>query len=264
MITKRPAKKPFVEPKQKRTSKRNPPQPVEVKYPMRINKYLALKNHATRRGADELISQRKVFLNGKMARLGDHVSASDKVEVRFHSAPQYVYYAFNKPVGMVTHAETGKEKDIVDSLPKALQALKVFPVGRLDRDSHGLILLTNDGRVTDRLLNPQYSHEKMYQVTTKLPLRANFKEKMENGVNIEGYITKKCKVEILGSKRFMITLTEGKTHQIRRMCVALFNEVVDLKRVSVMNVELNNTPSGAARPIVGAELSTLLKSLALI
>lgn len=231
---------------------------------MRINKYLALKNHATRRGADELITKRKVFLNGKMARLGDQVSASDKVEVRFHSAPQYVYYAFNKPVGMVTHAESGKEKDVVDSLPKGIQALKVFPVGRLDRDSHGLILLTNDGRITDRLLNPQYAHEKTYQVTTKLPLRANFKEKMENGVNIEGYITKKCKIELLGSKRFMITLTEGKTHQIRRMCVALFNEVADLKRISVMNIKLENLASGATRPILGGELSELLKSLALV
>ncbi len=249
------------------TKKKNPHRKEATEstptFPMRINQYLALKNHATRRGADQMIKERKIFINGKMARLGDKVKELDTVDVRFHSAPAYAYYAFNKPVGMVTHPEAGKEKGVVDSLPKNLQTLKLFPVGRLDKDSHGLLLLTNDGRITDRLLNPKYAHEKTYQVTTKHPLRSNFKEKMQNGVNIEGYVTKKCKVEIQGAKLFEITLTEGKTHQIRRMCVALFNEVVDLKRVSVMNVPLSNIPSGSVREIKGAELSTLLTALGL-
>jgi len=233
---------------------------------MRINKYLALKNHATRRGADEIISQKKVFINGTLAVLGDKVAETDIVEVRrkANTLPQYDYFAYNKAVGLVTSAQTPHEQDIVRSLPVEMKKLKLFPLGRLDKNSHGLIILTNDGRVTDRLLNPKYEHEKEYEVTTLKPLRTNFREKIGKGVNIEGYITKPAKVKILNERKFLITLVEGKTHQIRRMMSALFNEVVDLKRVSVMNIRLNNLPEGSYRPITKEELPIFLESLNLL
>lgn len=237
--------------------------PAGPLFPMRINKFLALKNHATRRGADELVAQKKVFINGTLAVLGSKVAEHDIVEVRrkANTAPKYAYYAFNKPIGLVTSAQTPSEKDIVRSLPKEISKLKLFPLGRLDKNSHGLIILTNDGRVTDRLLNPKYEHEKEYEVTVTKPLRANFREKIETGVNIEGYITKPAKVKLLNERKFLITLVEGKTHQIRRMMSALFNEVADLKRVGVMNIRLDNLPQGAFREITGPELSAFLASL---
>ena len=231
---------------------------------MRINRYLAIKGEGTRRGADELIEKGQVFINGTRAKLGDSVLETDRIEVRRSGKlPSYTYIAFNKPAGVNTHHEETQEKDIVSMLPKNLQQLKLFPLGRLDKDSEGLMILTNDGRVTDRLLNPIHGHTKTYDVKTKQPLRNNFKEKMEQGVNIEGYITKPCTVEIVGEKRFRVTLTEGKTHQIRRMVAALFNEVAALRRISVMNIRLNNLPSGSYRVIEGKEREEFLKGLSL-
>lgn len=258
--------KPRPKPQQRRPETRSKtPTPGPATFPMRINKYLALKNHATRRGADELVSQKKVFINGTLAVLGSKVEEHDIVEVRrkANTIPQYSYIAYNKPVGLVTSAQTPSEQDIVRSLPKEISKLKLFPLGRLDKNSHGLIILTNDGRVTDRLLNPKYEHEKEYEVTVAKPLRANFREKIEKGVNIEGYITKPAKVKIINERKFLITLVEGKTHQIRRMMSALFNEVADLKRVGVMNIRLDNLPLGGYRAITGEELSTFLQSLSL-
>ncbi len=227
---------------------------------MRINKYLALKNISTRRGADELIKKHKVLLNGRLAELGDKVEKGDEVEVKNSKKPsEYVYYAYNKPINVVTLAPQAGEKDIKESI----NLKNVFPIGRLDKDSQGLLILTNDGRITDRLLNPKYDHEKEYIVETKEKLRNNFKEKMEAGVNIEGYTTAKSKVEILGDKKFSITLGEGKRHQIRRMCAALFAEVKTLKRVRIMNIKLGNLALNSYRKIEGEELNTFLKRLGL-
>lgn len=231
-------------------------------FPMRINKYLALQGLSTRRGADELIQKKKVFINGKLAKLGDQVKATDVVELSHKTKPQkHMYIAYNKPIGLITSAQHKNELDIVHSIKIDDPSIKLFPLGRLDKDSHGLIILTNDGRITDKLLNPEYEHEKEYVVKTKFPLRNNFKEKMEAGVNIEGYVTKKCKVEILDERKFKITLTEGKKHQIRRMCVALHNEVEDLERVSILNIKIKGIKSGAYRIISGPELTTFLKKL---
>ncbi len=221
------------------------------KFPMRINQYLAWQKHSTRRGGDELVQKRQVLINGRFAELGDKVNENDIVEVLKNKKPKgYLYFAYNKPVGETTDTPIFLNKDI-------------FPLGRLDKDSHGLMLLTNDGRVTDRLLNPEYAHEKEYIVTVKEKLRSNFKQKMEEGVDIEGYLTKKCKIEILNDFKFKITLTEGKKHQIRRMCVALHNEVGDLKRTRIMNLELGKLPSGSHRAIGGKELDIFLKNLGL-
>lgn len=214
---------------------------------MRINKYLALKNISTRKGADELISKKQVFINGKLAILGSKVNEKDKVEVKGNQAfKKYIYYAYNKPAGLIT---------------SDISVNGTFPIGRLDKDSHGLIVLTNDGRITDKLLNPKYVHEKEYIVKTTEKLRSNFKQKMEAGVNIEGYVTQKCKVQIMNPNCFRVILSEGKKHQIRRMCSNLFQEVADLKRIRIMNINLGNLKPNSLREIKGPELETFLKSL---
>lgn len=232
---------------------------MEKKFPLRINKYLAEEGHTTRRGADELISQGKVFINGRQAKLGEVVNEEDKVEVKQgrEKKKKLVYLAYNKPRGVITHSAEAGEEDIND----LVSVEGVFPVGRLDKDSSGLIILTNDGRIIDRLLNPEYYHEKEYIVTTKEKLRSNFKQKMEAGVQIDREKTRPCNVEIMGEKKFKVTLTEGKKHQIRRMCVALFQEVDTLKRIRVMNVEIDGLKEGEYRSIEGEELGTLLDAL---
>lgn len=234
-------------------------------FPMRINKYLALHGYATRRGADELIAAGKVFINGKPAELGSKVDETDTVEVKAGKRAQksaYLYYAYNKPRGVITHSPGEDERDIRETLPE-LAEHGVFPVGRLDKDSHGLIILTNDGRITDRLLHPRHEHDKEYAVKTKQPLRKSFKQRMEEGVQIEDYLTKPAQVRITGDNSFSITLTEGKKHQIRRMVAALFNEVLDLKRTRVLNVKLGTLGPGKARAIEGEELDTFLAILGL-
>ena len=212
---------------------------------MRINKYLALRKISTRRGADELVKQKKVFINGKLAILGSKVNETDKIEVRGAEKKEYRYFAYNKPIGVET-----------DSPREGL-----FPLGRLDKASHGLLVLTNDGRITDQLLNPKYFHEKEYVVKTLNKLRSSFKKNMEAGVNIEGYMTKKCKVQIMNDFTFRIILTEGKKHQIRRMCSNLFQEVADLKRERIMNIKLDNLKSGGLREIKGEELAIFLNQV---
>ncbi len=236
-------------------------------YPMRINKYLAQKGYATRKAADTLIDRRRVFINNKRAVLGDKVSESDVVEVRLDKrdpAQKLVYFAYNKPRGVITHSPQGdEESDIRENIPEVVGQFNVFPVGRLDKDSHGLIILTNDGRVTDRLLSPTREHEKEYIVRTKSKLRDSFKTNMEAGVFIEGYQTKPAKVNLINDTMFSIRLTEGKKHQIRRMVVALFNEVSDLQRTRVLNIELGKLKTGEYRAIEGDELQVFLKSLGL-
>ncbi|HVB19837.1 MAG TPA: pseudouridine synthase [Candidatus Paceibacterota bacterium] len=231
------------------------------KYPMRINKYLAHKGIATRRDADDLIARRKVRINGHIALLGEKVDESDNVELRGKSSSKkLLYYAYNKPIGISTHSSRRGEKDIrkIATLPN-----DIFPVGRLDKNSSGLIILTNDGRVTDRLLNPIYEHDKEYRVRTGDPLRGSFKKAMEAGINIEGYLTKPCTVRKTGPKSFTITLTEGKKHQIRRMVAALHNTVVELERTRVLNIRLDNLAPGAWRPILGDDLTRFLSQISI-
>lgn len=226
---------------------------------MRINKYLAWKKISTRRGADELVENKKVFINDKLALLGSKVNENDKVEIKGNKNPKvYVYFAYNKPIDTITHSPQKGEHDIKEDIKNTTIPKDVFPIGRLDKNSHGLIILTNDGRITDQLLSPKYSHEKEYIVRTSNKLRSNFKQKMEAGVNIEGYFTKRCKVTIVNENTFRVILTEGKKHQIRRMCSALFQEVADLKRERVMNIKLNNLKSNGFREIKGKELTLFL------
>lgn len=230
---------------------------TQARATIRINKYLADQKYCSRREADTLITRGKVFINGEKAVLGDQVGEGDIVEVRMRTKKQYRYYAYNKPRGIITHSPQGKEEDIAMKVP-----LKgVFPVGRLDKDSYGLIILTDDGRIVDRLLNPEHEHEKEYIVKTVKDLRPSFKEHIEKGVDIGGYTTKPCSVEVVGPRSFRITLTEGKKHQIRRMCAALHNDAIELERIRIMNIRLAGIPSGGYRPIQDKELKELLASL---
>lgn len=227
-------------------------------YPVRINKYLANQGLTTRRGADELIQQGKVLINGKPAKLGDLVQVGDQVEVKdkLKSAEKFVYFVYHKPRG----EETGSLP--ADRLPPGAPK-NIFPVGRLDKDSSGLLIMTNDGRVTDRLLGPVYKHEKEYEVEVDKPVNGFMLKRMEMGVNIEGYKTKKCQVEKTGPKNFRIILTEGKKHQIRRMCAAVGLQVRNLRRIRIMHIGLGKLKIGTLRSLTDIEKEELLGALSL-
>lgn len=228
-------------------------------FPMRINKYLASRKYCTRRDADALIAAGKVLVNGAPAVLGQKVDEKDVIEVLFRPKKSR-YVAYYKPRGVLTHsAQEDDEQEIADISP----VKGLFPVGRLDKDSYGLIILTDDGRLTDALLNPEHEHEKEYEVVTLHSLPEDFKHKMERGVDIGGYVTKPCTVRILGDKKFSITITEGKKHQIRRMCGAFGQSATELKRVRVVNVKLGALKPNEFRTLAGAELDTFLKSVGL-
>jgi 23S rRNA pseudouridine2604 synthase len=223
---------------------------------MRINKYLALHKYASRREADKLIEAGRVLINGTPAVLGSDVADTDTVEVTGEQKV-YRYFAYNKPRGIITHSPQGAEQSIEDIVPIP----NVFPLGRLDKDSYGLIILTDDGRITDALLNPINEHEKEYEVTTLDDLPKGFKRDTERGVNIGDHTTKPCHVTVLGKRAFSITITEGKKHQIRRMCGAFGASAIELKRVRILNIALGKLKEGAYRPIQNEELEVFLKSL---
>lgn len=235
---------------------------------MRINKYLKDKGLSTRRGADELIKKGAITVNGKKATLGMEVYGDDDIVIA-GSKPgvreeKLYYIAYNKPMGVLTNKDEAAGKDIV-SVTKFKgtdgRDIKVFPVGRLDKDSHGLILMTNDGRVTDKLLSPRFLHEKEYIVTTDRPFNDFFLQSMANGIRIDGSVTRKAKVERNSPNSFFIILTEGKKRQIRRMCEALHIDVVDLQRVRIMNILIEKLKPGEYRHLTIAEKKTLLQSL---
>lgn len=229
---------------------------------IRINKYLADQNVSTRRGADELIKKGLVTINGRTAVLGDKVEEGDVVEVDTKVSrdnEKRAYFAYNKPAGIVTNLPQGDEESIEDitQFPR-----KVFPIGRLDKDSHGLIIMTDDGRITDKLLNPEHEHEKEYIVEVNKPVEHEFISKMSRGVKLDdGYTTKHCEVEKISTKRFRIILNEGKKRQIRRMCASLGYEVVDLERVRIMNITLDGIPEGGYKKIKGENLQEFLEQL---
>jgi len=224
---------------------------------IRINKYLAQKGIATRRDADKIISAGKVLINGVKAVLGDKVSNIDNVEILGKSSKKLVYYAYNKPRGVITHSPQRGEKDVLESS----KLRNVFPIGRLDKDSEGLLILTNDGRITERLLGPDYEHEKEYLVKTRHVIKQSYINIMERGMELEGLMTKPCKAKMLDENSFRIILTEGKKHQIRRMCDALSIPIESLKRVRVMNIRLGSLKENDHREIVGEELKEFLDSL---
>ena len=231
-------------------------------FPMRINKYLADQKIASRREADALITSKKILVNGKVAVLGQQINESDKVEL-IEKLKKHTYLAYYKGRGVISHSPAENEVDIATRLKQDYGLTHLSPIGRLDKDSEGLIIITSDGRLTGPLLDPEARHEKEYDVTVDKNITPSFAKIMALGVNIEGYQTKPAKVKTNpnNDKRFRLIITEGKKHQIRRMCAALGYQVQNLKRVRIMNIELENLKPNQYRKIVGEELQTLLKSL---
>lgn len=229
-------------------------------YPMRINKYLARKNVCARREADELIKKGRVLINGNLAVLGVKVLESDEVEiVRGVSKKKLVYLAYNKPRGIATHSSQKDEKGILDIFR---YKERVYPIGRLDKDSQGLIILSNDGRITDKLLNPDFYHEKEYVVEVDRKIDLSFLKNMAEGVELEdGYVTRKCQARGIDDKTFSFILTEGKNRQIRKMCEKLERRVVSLTRIRIINIELGELKSGKCREIEGKEREVFLSKL---
>ena len=224
----------------------------------RINKYLSEIGYCSRREADKLIEAARVTINGKVPEMGTKVAPNDEVCVDnqpvINTKKSFVYLAFNKPIGIVCTTDTRVEKDnIIDFInyPK-----RIFPIGRLDKPSEGLILLTDDGDIVNKILRASNNHEKEYIVTVDKPISQTFIERMSNGVPILDRITKKCSVEKLGTYEFKIILTQGLNRQIRRMCEYLNYEVQTLKRVRIMNIKLD-MPVGKYRELTTEEIKDL-------
>ncbi len=250
--------------KRVRSKKSAPVVSIPDIYPMRVNKYLARKGLATRNGVDELIKAGKIMINGKPAVLGDKILEKDKVEVRGVHNKKHTYLAYNKPIGVVSTNPQENEKDILQTIKlNKKNGTRVFPVGRLDKESHGLIILTDDGRVTDRLLNPIYKHEKEYVVEVDRRYTPGFLRNMEEGVDIGDTMTKPTRTKRIDDTRFSIILTEGQNRQIRRMTEKLGCTVRDLQRIRVQNIELRKMPINSTREIKAEEQKEFLKSLGL-
>lgn len=230
----------------------------------RINKFLSEVGYCSRREADKLIEAGRVTINGEIPEMGTKIAPTDVVHVDGklikNTKEEFVYLAFNKPVGIVCTTDTRVEKDnIIDFInyPK-----RIFPIGRLDKPSEGLILLTDDGDIVNKILRASNNHEKEYIVTVDKPISQTFIKHMSEGVPILDTISKKCVVEKLGTYEFKIVLTQGLNRQIRRMCEYLNYEVETLKRVRIMNIKLD-IPVGEYRELTAKEfqeLSQLLES----
>lgn len=208
---------------------------------IRINKFLSEAGFCSRREADKLIDQKRVKINGKVPLIGTKVMPNDQVSVNNKIIggvnKEFVYLAFNKPRGIVCTTDTKREKkNIIDYInhPK-----RIFPIGRLDKPSEGLIFLTSDGDIVNKILRASNHHEKEYLVSVNKPITNEFIQKMSNGIPILGTVTKKCHVKKIGSRKFKIILTQGLNRQIRRMCEHLDYEVKTLKRIRIMNVNLD-------------------------
>ncbi|HEU4677219.1 MAG TPA: pseudouridine synthase [Candidatus Paceibacterota bacterium] len=214
---------------------------------MRLNKFLAHAGYATRRSADALIEAGRVFVNGKRAVVGQKVTETDKVELKDYDATNFRYLLYYKPRGVITHSPEGDEVDIETRIRRDCGVTGVFPVGRLDKDSEGLIILTNDGRITGPLLSPEHGHERVYEVDTDKRVTQTFLNALAKGVDIEGYRTKPAKADFLPGNEhgLRLTLTEGKKHQVRRMCAALGYQVRRLRRVRIDAYELKRLKPGA-------------------
>lgn len=237
----------------------------DITYPIRINRYLLLKGYCSRRKADELIERGSVKINGKKAAIGQKVNEGDDVKLskNVKKLPgQYEYFLFNKPRGVVSH-NPNKNEQSADEFIKTKNGQPVSPVGRLDKDSDGLMFLTNDGRIIDKILNPKFAHEKEYYVSVDKELKESFINKMSKGVNIEGYKTKPTQTTKTGPKSFKIVLTEGKKHQIRRMCATLGYQVKKLRRTRIMNLRLGKLASGEYRSLTDSEKEKLFKKIGL-
>ena len=225
----------------------------------RINKFLSEVGYCSRREADRLILEGKVTINGKISEIGAKVEESDQVAIEGQridksTDKKNIYLAFNKPVGIVCTTDRGVEPDNIIDFVK--YPSRIFPIGRLDKPSEGLIFLTNDGDIVNKILRARNNHEKEYIVSVNREIKKDFIQNMSNGVEILDTITKNCFVKQLGPKKFKIILTQGLNRQIRRMCETLGYKVQTLKRVRIMNIKLD-VPTGKYRELTKDELSEL-------
>lgn len=229
--------------------------------PMRINKFLGATGVTSRRGADKLIEAGRVTINGAPAELGSRVNDSDVVKVdgkRVRRENELVYIALNKPVGITSTTERHIKGNVVDYIN---HPLRIFHIGRLDKDSEGLLLMTNDGDIVNEILREEHGHEKEYIVTVDRPITNEFVRTMESGVPILGTMTKPCTVVPLSKNTFNITLTQGMNRQIRRMTDALGFTVTKLKRTRIINIHLGDLPYGEWRELTPDETNELFSIL---
>ena len=229
----------------------------------RLNKYISESGICSRREADRYIEQGNVFINGKRAQIGDRVAPGDLVKVNGQliepsEAEDFIFIALNKPVGIVSTTEGSERNNIVDFVS---HSVRIFPIGRLDKDSQGLIFLTSNGDLVNKILRAGNNHEKEYRVTVNKPITDEFISGMASGVPMLGVTTKKCKVVKESPFEFSITLVQGLNRQIRRMCEYFNYEVEKLNRVRIMQVGLKGIPVGEWRDLTEKELTTLLKSV---
>lgn len=228
---------------------------------LRINKYLSSIGYCSRREADRLIEQGKITIDGHIALVGEQVTKDQLITIKgipVGDKPREIVIAFNKPKGIVCTSSEKEKNNIIDYLHFPT---RIYPVGRLDKDSTGLILLTNDGDLTDRILRGKNNHEKEYLVTVQKPLRPEIIHAMEQGIPILDTITRPCHIIQIDSHTFRIILTQGLNRQIRRMCEYFGYKVLTLKRVRVMNIHLGELPEGTWREITGNELIELKTAL---
>lgn len=229
---------------------------------IRINKYISESGICSRREADRYVEQGNVFINGKRAKIGDQVTSSDLVKVNGQlieprEEEDFIFIALNKPVGVVSTTESSERNNIVDFVN---HSARIFPIGRLDKDSQGLIFLTSKGDLVNKILRAGNQHEKEYLVTVNKPLTEEAIEGMSSGVPMLGVTTKKCKISKETPNIFRITLVQGLNRQIRRMCEHFNYEVTKLERVRIMNVALKGLSVGEWRDLSDKELTTLLKA----
>ncbi len=227
-----------------------------------LNKYISDTGICSRREADKMIAQNLVTINGRIAKTGNRVEAGDIVCIDgkpLKAAEQTLYIAFNKPVGITCTTDLKDKTSIISYInhPK-----RIFPVGRLDKPSEGLIFLTNDGNIVNKILRAGNNHEKEYVVTVDRPVTPEFIQRMKNGIPILGTITKKCEVKQNSKFVFTIILTQGLNRQIRRMCEYLGYHVTRLQRVRIMNISIGNLKTGTWRYLTPTEISIINKMVA--
>ncbi|MGD8188612.1 23S rRNA pseudouridine(2604) synthase RluF [Brevibacillus ginsengisoli] len=228
---------------------------------MRINKFISETGICSRREADKLIEAKRVTINGKIAELGSTAEHGDVVLVDgkpIGAKKRNVYIALNKPVGITSTTEREVQGNIIDFVD---HPERIFPIGRLDKDSEGLILLTNDGDIVNKILRAENNHEKEYIVTVNKPITPEFVQGMSKGVHILGTKTKPCQVNRIGERVFRIILTQGLNRQIRRMCEAFGYQVMRLQRIRIMNIQLGGLKTGHWRNLTPKELDQLKQFL---
>ena len=231
---------------------------------IRLNKFISSSGFCSRREADKLIELGRVYVNGRQCKTGQQVSRKDFVEVdgqqiKVKASNKLVYMAFNKPEGITCTTESSVKGNIVDFIN---YSEKIFPIGRLDKNSQGLIFMTNDGDIVNKILRAGNAHEKEYIVSVDRPVTDEFIRKMSNGIPILDTITQKCRVNRIGKNSFKIILTQGLNRQIRRMCEYLGYKVTILKRTRIMNVELGKLKLGTWRHLTYTEMNLINKMIA--